>query len=442
MIVFFFMLSSPLYAATYYIAASGSDSNNGTSKSTPWAHPPGLSGCAGNCASHVPSAGNNYILKGGDTWTPSGGWGWSWGGSSGNSIYIGVDSSWYTGGSWSRPKIDLQNIPRSMFMDIGSSYVTLDNIEITNFLWNSSTQAWYNSYIFTNGHDYIVIKNCYFHSWSHTGATDDALKVVLGSSATPQTGTVIQNTIFDGSPSGTDSGMATYYIPTSRNCTVRNMSNGFLPGGSGGLLEVSGSEIGPINWSFDPNQHPNSIEQVGGGTIYIYNNKIHGAVAICIFVGNPGNNAYIFNNLIYDSAPIPIQVDSRGGTGNAYIYNNTIVYSAEAYRTVGTGAWNIVTRNNHIIDATLSPNTSNNLLQTSTQATAAGYTVGNYYAPTNSSAPTVNTGSSLPSPIFTYDINMVARPQGSWDIGSYQYNTGWGGGSIIKPDVPKNLHVN
>ena len=43
-------------AATYYVAANGSDSNNGTSEATPWLHAPGMSTCTATCASTTISA--------------------------------------------------------------------------------------------------------------------------------------------------------------------------------------------------------------------------------------------------------------------------------------------------------------------------------------------------------------------------------------------------
>src|SRR5690242_4163905 len=90
------LLSFALFAAgsasatTYYIAANGSDSNNGTSKTSPWQHAPGMPSCTGTCASTTPRAGDQFIFRGGDTWhygsgTPSvgGTWNWNWSGSSG-----------------------------------------------------------------------------------------------------------------------------------------------------------------------------------------------------------------------------------------------------------------------------------------------------------------------------------------------------------------------
>src|SRR5580704_6890233 len=100
------------FGATHYVAANGSDANNGTSKSTPWLHAPGMANCASSCASYTPAAGDSIIFRGGDTWhfgnsaaAPyvGSGWGWSWSGSNGNPIYIGVDQTWFAASSWARP---------------------------------------------------------------------------------------------------------------------------------------------------------------------------------------------------------------------------------------------------------------------------------------------------------------------------------------------------
>jgi hypothetical protein len=123
-------VGTAMAATTHYIAANGSDANNGISTATPWAHAPGMPNCAGNCASYQPAAGDSIIFRGGDTWhfgnssaTPytGGTWSWNWNGSSTNCdvtssggstsgcIYVGVDQTWFSGGSWSRPIMNADN---------------------------------------------------------------------------------------------------------------------------------------------------------------------------------------------------------------------------------------------------------------------------------------------------------------------------------------------
>jgi hypothetical protein len=58
--------STTAFPATYYIDyASGSDTNNGKSTSTPWKHCPGMKGFIG---SHSHSNGDIFVFKGGVTW--------------------------------------------------------------------------------------------------------------------------------------------------------------------------------------------------------------------------------------------------------------------------------------------------------------------------------------------------------------------------------------
>src|SRR6185437_5296880 len=127
---------------TFYIAANGSDSNNGTSKTTPWLHAPGMPNCTATCATITPQAGDNFIFRGGDTWhfgnssaVPYTGvmasgngsgcdagnsCGWSiggpsnpWSGTPTSPIYFGVDQTWFNaatcGAGWCRPIMNGDN---------------------------------------------------------------------------------------------------------------------------------------------------------------------------------------------------------------------------------------------------------------------------------------------------------------------------------------------
>ena len=125
-------LSSIGVTTCYYIADSGSDSlNNGLSEAAPFLHSPGMKNCASNCASVTLAPGNGVIFRGGDTWhfgnsgaTPYAGvvTGCAINGTQAaglcidaingtatNPIYYGVDSTWFTGGSWTRPILTADN---------------------------------------------------------------------------------------------------------------------------------------------------------------------------------------------------------------------------------------------------------------------------------------------------------------------------------------------
>ena len=52
----------------YFIAATGADTNSGTSEAAPWLHAPGMPNCSKNCAAVNPSSGQGFIFRGGDTW--------------------------------------------------------------------------------------------------------------------------------------------------------------------------------------------------------------------------------------------------------------------------------------------------------------------------------------------------------------------------------------
>jgi hypothetical protein len=122
---------------TFYIDyASGSNANNGTSRTTPWKTHPYMNHSAGCDNSSGPTyqhqAGDRFIFKGGVTWpaacfTMSIGAG----GTPSAQDYYGVDLTWYSGGAFTRPLWDL-NYAALKIVVWGSSgdtgYHTFDNI--------------------------------------------------------------------------------------------------------------------------------------------------------------------------------------------------------------------------------------------------------------------------------------------------------------------------
>jgi len=78
LLILAFLLSVPqLFGATHYVdnSATGcgcsgcADTNNGTSETTAWVHAPVMTGCASNCSSYSPAAGDLIILRSGISWT-------------------------------------------------------------------------------------------------------------------------------------------------------------------------------------------------------------------------------------------------------------------------------------------------------------------------------------------------------------------------------------
>jgi glucuronoarabinoxylan endo-1,4-beta-xylanase len=205
----------------YFIAANGSDSNNGTSESTPWLHAPGMPACSGICAAVQSSlgsggtvqAGVGLIFRGGDTWhegnsgaTPYTGGSfniiWSGGGptvcqyegTQTGCFYIGVDKNWFSGASWARPILTGDNepsttpvsscsyqVPGSNQLFITSlnenSYIYLDSFEMTGMCFADTTPpSTDNTYIVDTGTGVAgqgmnLYNNVYIHGWSITTGT-------------------------------------------------------------------------------------------------------------------------------------------------------------------------------------------------------------------------------------------------------------------------------
>lgn len=431
-LIVMFFVTTAANAATYYIDyTNGSDSNPGTSKTTPWKRHPYMQGYT---STYSHQAGDRFIFKGGVVW-PSAVFPLviSNGGNSSVSDYYGVDKIWYVGTTWVRPVFDGGGTANAFknFVKINADYVKFDNFEMKNYYWNASTGGYGTAYIIHGKYTYIHITNNYFHGWNHSADAADDLDLVLGDYP-PDTGNVFDSNIVDGVGGGSDSGMAIHNgSGIISNNIIRNLPNGILPAGE--KPEIVGNILGPFNSSFD-GRHENAIQPLGDQSMVIYNNKIHGARGVTVFVGQPGTEAYVFNNVIYDTAPIPLLVDGRGTSlFKVYMFNNTLEHEGSNISYVGSN-FTLDARNNHLIDGGINGATtqSNNLNQTMTQASAAGYKLANLYSPISETSPTVGAGADLSyfcsadkaGPALCKDINGKARSQGmKWDIGAYQFQS-------------------
>jgi hypothetical protein len=379
-----FVLATTLMAAgstaagTYYIAANGSDSNNGTSKTTPWQHAPGMPKCTGTCAGHTPVAGDQYIFRGGDTWhfgnsaaTPyvgAGGWNWNWSGNSTNPIYIGVDQTWYGGSAWARPIMSGDNPLSTSFVSScqydesttnfvylnNVNYVTFDNFEFPAKCWSSATTD--AGSIYMPGNTNVTISNSYFHGWTTTLGSQDNHYSILGGGA--GTNVQIVGDIFDGSDSSqgaaNSSACANTFVPSSpcqsgeavyltawdvHGCIFRYLSNMMV---TNNTHTVHDNLFEYLYNSYDgrvgDTPHSNVMNQVtnlSGSNTYFYNNVVrHTYVTEDIYFA-VGSTGYFFNNVFYDNMTVPgfgtvptgcirFNAVSSSGTQTAYIYNNTI----------------------------------------------------------------------------------------------------------------------
>jgi hypothetical protein len=212
------------------------------------------------------------------------------------------------------------------------------------------------------------------------------------------------------------------------------MSNGLLLGRN---PVAGGCRIGPINDSFDPNQHENGIETLVGGLTYITNNVLHDTTSVTILCGGGGAGEldFILNNVVYNSTPTPLQLDTQNPNYTAFVVNNTFVAAPglDCVRIVDRAAGpmaNLTLQNNHFIStaAGLTPGpgattlvNDHNVLVTPTAAAGQGYAITNLFAPANGLGGTVNTGVSKPD-LLNSDIRGIARPQAAvWDVGAYEF---------------------
>lgn len=488
-IIVFLCLPSLTFASTHYISTSGSDSNNGTSTATPWAHLPCMASATSTAAAYTPVAGDTFILKGGDTWTNANfPCSWQWSGSSGNLITITVDQAWFAGASWARPiwtagGAELTGANNVFFIFNSTQYVKLDNIEMTGLRWSHDYGFGQCAYILAYSASNIILDHLYIHGWSHAAyptVTDSCVTGVHGDTTPPYVGgSLLQNSVFDGSDStnGGDMGAAMYaWGGDIKNNVFNSIPNNLLPIHSG---TISGNLVSNCQDSIDPVTHENEMEVLQGSTsngiFYIHDNVIRDGAAPCEggLIGNPGETDYVWNNVWYNRLGNSPALTQDALPGNAaYFWNNIIVAQANGYciRPGHSGTYSVIEiKNNHCIttaasafDPSLSATTltiSNNVFQSPTTASGQGYTSSQspyVYYPTSGGS-TIGAGANLSSNCSgenaglcsdtTYAVTRsgntvsgaarTATARGStWDVGAFQFVSGGGGGGSVGGSNP------
>jgi hypothetical protein len=439
-------------ATTYYVDyASGSDSNSGTSKTGPWQHAPGMQICTNVCHTTTINAGDSIILKGGVTW-PNASFMWSLpGGSTGNPVYVGVDKTWYTGSSWSRPILSpggavIPNNYNTVFSVPAN--VTVDNFEITGFYWTtaSCSGAPYGSCgIFNAGQrSGQIFENLYIHGWTHAGTDASTSNGVVDVFAFGGDGTqTVHDCVVVGTDvSGDHSVNAFFNGPsTAYNNYIKQVSSAVIVSYPSSYHDNHFEDIGPAycNMPFPTNAgkcaHENGFEDNGDIGFYFYNNVIANVSAgLALWIApNPGYTAYMWNNVIYAihdnqitdlGAPVyNAAYCSTGQNAQGYcntigtyvFYNNTIQcgddttqYDTKCSTSLGTtNAAGAVYVNNHYITASTANGCtaggtctiSNNVVQTQATANGQGFTSAQIYAfsPTSAGNSTAGAGSNLTS---------------------------------------------
>jgi putative cofactor-binding repeat protein len=454
--------------AIYYVDyQSGSDMNDGVSKNSPWQNAPGMAACASNCSAYTLQPGDRVIFKGGDIWNAAS-FPMSIGtsGTSGNPIYFGVDQTWFTGNSWTRPIFDLENATwtAAPILVNSANFVTLDNIEIRNEEIGNSTSGTFTSGISVNAGSNVMIENCYIHGWSIQNPRLGSDTFSSGGIAfyNGSTAGTVKNCVLDASPEA-DSGTGIYGGSVIQGNIIENMPKGIVVDDP--TANLSGNQVFNITYSVDPSVNSNALYVYTSGNVY--NNTIHdlvpGASAIYLEADSSGtgNTQAIYNNLVWnvgDDAPVTIASDNMGpaSVSNEFIYNNTLDGGANSgcvnVLVNFYSPTNLAVQNNHCIsdvpasqswcwnnangnyDCGLVTNLTfgNNVLMMSATALAQGYAIANSFQPSSPSSATVGAGVNLSLSCTAIGTSLcsdrlgVARPLGSaaWDAGAYLFQLG------------------
>lgn len=456
--------ASGAFASTHYVAANGSDSNDGVTQASAWLHAPGMTGCSGNCSSYRPLAGDQFIFRGGDTWHYSAGspvglpWTWTWNGANGNNIYIGTDQSWFSGSSFTRPILTMDNPLSSVLVSsctfddsnkqalvLNANFVTFDDFEFTGKCWSGNPDP-NASLNITNARN-SIIKNNYFHGWSAAIGSLDVHRSIRGLLLPSPTFNEIAYNVIDGSDSSRGTTTAANQCSRSVNGTpcqsgfgiygdgynvhdnvLRYLSNGIV---TNGFYTVHDNLFEYMWNSYDGNTHPNVVESGTGGLagvpFYFYNNVIrHTRQNVTMWVMFD-QASYEFNNVFFDNFGdnidcLEYSAASNSSTPVLYFYNNTLdatsvgngvckVNFAGGNATTPTWHGTANFQNNHFIGfstaqlssvwqcqspATCTVNDNGSqVFQSESTANGQGYTSSNYYAPTASSNSTVGMGANL-----------------------------------------------
>jgi len=407
----------------YYVDyVGGSDSNNGTSTSTPWKHAPGMEGVTGvpaaidnfagaGCPSECDYGGVGFIFKGGVTWDDDA---LSWvvrfeGTAVDDRVYFGVDPTWYTGGAWSRPIFNFGGSGTNDLCQTGIvwapiTWVVWDNFEFTGFYWDQTcngTPDGQLSMLSINDGGNNEIKNNYFHGWGHDGIGADSARAINGTTQGTDGTSFMHDNVFDGSDVDNSSGTSLHFVKGHPLIIYNNYfaysSNGILPA-AGATFDVLiySNTFYNIKDSYYGSNHENVLEGIGAErNFYFYNNLVKDCTdpgwGVSIESGS-GYAAYAFNNVISNSGGNPVFGFARGsGTspmGSYYALNNTIEAgvdsdpSAQIMNGAAAGPTfyygnHIIGSSDHAADCAAGGNNcteSNNLFQTKAAAAAEGYT--------------------------------------------------------------------
>jgi hypothetical protein len=323
LVLVLFVMIIPVSASTYYIDyTSGNDANAGT-KTLPWKNAPGMVGFA---ASYSHSAGDVFVFKGGITWTSAAlPLAIDYSGNVGNVDTYTVDKTWYSGGSWTQPTFDMEQIDdQGIFIDT-KNYIMINDIKIINPIGTS-----YDHRLLSIGSsNNITIQNC---TLDGSNSLDDSTPIEMAN---------IENITIDScyikgkQNSGNPDGILIRPWYKIKNIIIRN-NEITMPIGSGGDgihidAEIPSYDIDPSNSAFYNDFSHNY------SNILIERNNFHnmaGKMFISVLAG--AHNITIRYNLFHDQQNDRIAIDFDGSANGApYYYSNCSVYYNKFYNITG-----------------------------------------------------------------------------------------------------------
>ena len=462
----------------YYIDyVGGSDSNNGTSKITPWKHVPGMIGTVAGVGPGIIATGTgagtgfvpgqNFILKGGVTWpstvfplvmvfTGSSSSTSSVGCAGAGCIYVGVDKTWFTGSSWTRPIFDGQETTPAVdwggvqtAVDLFGGYFVLDNIEYPNWWQVGNTANTWSIIAIRATHS--ETKNNYIHAWGHSGSTggvggnflDQGRLISGGPACPPDMTSSIHDNVVDGIDSSQDAFGA---IDAGQGYVYNNYIAWTVTEMLSSARYAFNNTFGPTAPTFfELSVHGNVLEMTNC-TLIAFNNFSTTGRGGATFFTSPITGAVdaYFNNVFVNQTNQTFQIDNDGiaqtggGAGSgAYVFNNTIQSPAGFSGipinagTGGTGHGGtdvmpfVYVANNHLIadNPTVNlgmyigtPTNTHNIGMTNAVATTDGYVASSTfpYTPPTGSAITVGaglSGTTMAAICASLPSDALANPQ-------------------------------
>lgn len=455
--LFLSLFAAATHGATYYVDFEhGSDSNNGTSTTTPWKRVKGMENVAGTAAAASILAGDRVVFRRGITWTASFPWSITSSGTPASPIIYDSEAAWTTNNAeW--PVFDFEDIQFGGFYTGAGVQVTtksnlnFNNLEFKRFSGVTNDTTIGSSYgnttiVLASATGTIRFTNCYIHDWDTqfapvTSALDDGSGGVSFVSTDGNFGVYI----FHGCQlHQTNKVRRTGFAFSSIGGTfVSNTVHGVGGGFNGGGLYLR-NHIYNLTAHTDTIQHGDAIIcQQAVSTID--GNFIHDiAVGVCIWVGGvaPEGTNYVINNIISNSTPsaISVSTDPAGGVEQgAFVLNNTVQSGSGLCLYVspqnGPTTLNFLQAQNNLwitasqaiaIDGVGGSGTvdskqiSHNLTNTAATATTWGATAGNRFKTTVAGSPPIDAGTNVISYVTT-DADGVTRPQNVFDIGAHEF---------------------